>query len=114
MKAFDIEKLQSLTLSGEKMTKEIFDALFINPAPYYSHHQNNNGYYSPYSSFNSSFEQCEPTTIPYQTDQPSTNVSIKTYEIFKGAFDSAVNSGKCLNTEIPNDYSYYYQGQNYY
>ncbi|XP_017058877.1 basic helix-loop-helix neural transcription factor TAP [Drosophila ficusphila] len=30
----DLEKLQNFTLSGERITKELFDALFVNPQPY--------------------------------------------------------------------------------
>ncbi|XP_053955349.1 basic helix-loop-helix neural transcription factor TAP [Anastrepha ludens] len=32
----DLEKLQNFTLSGERITKELFDAIFINPQPYTS------------------------------------------------------------------------------
>lgn len=31
----DLEKLQNFTLSGERITKELFDALFVNPHPYH-------------------------------------------------------------------------------
>ncbi|EDV39739.1 uncharacterized protein Dana_GF10169 [Drosophila ananassae] len=30
----DLEKLQNFTLSGERITKELFDALFVNPQPF--------------------------------------------------------------------------------
>ncbi|XP_037935573.1 basic helix-loop-helix neural transcription factor TAP [Teleopsis dalmanni] len=30
----DLERLQNFTLSGERITKELFDALFVNPQPY--------------------------------------------------------------------------------
>ncbi|KAI8126209.1 Basic helix-loop-helix neural transcription factor TAP [Lucilia cuprina] len=30
----DLEKLQNFTLSGERITKELFDAIFVNPQPY--------------------------------------------------------------------------------
>uniref|UniRef100_A0A1I8PT17 BHLH domain-containing protein n=1 Tax=Stomoxys calcitrans TaxID=35570 RepID=A0A1I8PT17_STOCA len=30
----DLEKLQNFTLSGERITKELFDALFVNPQPH--------------------------------------------------------------------------------
>ncbi|XP_036336352.1 basic helix-loop-helix neural transcription factor TAP-like [Rhagoletis pomonella] len=32
----DLEKLQNFTLSGERITKELFDAIFVNPQPYTS------------------------------------------------------------------------------
>ncbi|KAG5669333.1 hypothetical protein PVAND_017221 [Polypedilum vanderplanki] len=125
LKAFDIEKLQSLTLSGEKINKEIFEALFINPSPYcyQTNLNNNNGFYStPYntslnsSGFNSSFEQCETTGFNFNNyNKNYDNVNIKNYEIFKGAFEGAVNSGKCINMDnTNNDFSHYYQGQNFY
>ncbi|KAM7357109.1 basic helix-loop-helix neural transcription factor tap [Cochliomyia hominivorax] len=31
----DLEKLQNFTLSGERITKELFDAIFVNPQPYH-------------------------------------------------------------------------------
>lgn len=123
MKAFDIEKLQSLTLSGEKMNKEIFEALFINPSPYYGSSQNTSGYFSPYNyttGFNSSYENCDSSGY-YQQSKTSIDatINVRNYEIFKGAFETAVNSGKTLTTELTtSEYPYYdnryYQGQNFY
>lgn len=65
MKAFDLEKLQSFTLSGEKINKEIFDALFINPSPYHHYHTQNgsSGYYTyNYNAFNH-----QPSSSPEST-----------------------------------------------
>ena len=118
LKTFDIEKLQSLTLSGEKVTKELFEALFINPSPYYN--QNNNGYYASYTSgFNSTnFENCDSTGFYQQSKVMDNNINVRNYELFKGAFETAVNSGRTFNTELTSDYpcydNRYYQGQNFY
>jgi hypothetical protein len=117
MKALDLEKLQSLTLSGEKITKEIFEALFINNSPYYFSNQQSAIY--PYDV---------NTPMPFEDSAVATshqhpvgeNFNMRNYEIFRGAFDAAANCGKIATTTtaIPNDYQYcenrFYQGQNYF
>ncbi|XP_070492040.1 basic helix-loop-helix neural transcription factor TAP [Chironomus tepperi] len=121
LKTFDIEKLQSLTLSGEKVTKELFEALFINPSPYCS--QDTSGYYASYNytnGFNSSnFENVNSTGFYQQSKViDNNNINVKNYELFKGAFETAVHSGRTYNTELTSDYpcydNRYYQGQNFY
>lgn len=111
-----------MTLSGEKVTKELFEALFINPSPYYN--QNNSGYYGSYnytSGFNSSnFENCDSTGLYQQSKVMDNNINVRNYELFKGAFETAVNSGRTtFNTELTTcDYpcydNRYYQAQNFY
>lgn len=111
MKSFDLEKLQSLTLSGEKITKEIFDALFINNSPYYFSSPSSGAYYSAPSTF-------EDPGIPSYQHRGEENLNMRNYEIFRGAFESAASCSKIAATEIPNDYQYsenrFYQGQNYF
>lgn len=111
MKTFDLEKLQSLTLSGEKITKEIFEALFINESPYYFSSQP--GVIYPFD-YNTPAPFEDPGIPPYQPR--SADINMRNYEIFRGAFETAANCSKALATEIPNDYceSRYYQGQSYY
>lgn len=119
LKTFDIEKLQSLTLSGEKLSKEVFEALFINPSPYYhshTHSQNSSGYCN--SEYNTHYEQSDSIVMYQHHPAKTDSINIRNYEIFKGAFDTAVNTGKSISTELPNEYPYYenrfYQGQNYF
>lgn len=133
MKSFDLEKLQSLTLSGEKITKEIFEALFINPSPYsYHHHSQTNvsGFYSSYfngfshhhhhhhqtASITSAVEttppfysSCNQQTRVEDDSDSSSNFNLRNYEIFKGAFETAVNCGKSTNAEVSigSEYPFY-------
>lgn len=75
----DLEKLQNFTLSGERITKELFQAIFVNPPQ-----QSSQGYpcypnpsvYSPpdYNGYGN----------PYTSEQR--------YEIFKNAFEVASNT----------------------
>lgn len=113
MKSFDLEKLQSLTLSGEKITKEIFEALFVHDSPYYIHNQPAGMYQYNYMTPNH-FEDPE---IP-ATYHSGENINMRNYEIFRGAFESAATCSKSAITELPNDYPYCenrpYQGQNYF
>jgi hypothetical protein len=114
MKSFDLEKLQSLTLSGEKITKEIFEALFINDSPYYFTNQSTGGYQYNYMTQNP-YED-PGVTATYQ--RSGENINMRNYEIFRGAFESAASCSKSAITELPNDYQYcenrFYQGQNYF
>lgn len=120
MKTFDLEKLQSFTLSGEKISKEIFDALFNSDTPPYHYHSQNSssGFYSyNYNAFNhqpsspdtsiveSSFYHQQATT---KLDEGS-SLNVRNYELFKGAFETAVICGKSeVNTEtIGSEYPFY-------
>lgn len=115
MKAFDLEKLQSLTLSGEKITKEIFEALFVNESPYYYSTQTNGLVPFNYTAPAAAFE--DPPMAPCQYTQ-SSSVDMKNFEIFRGAFDAAANCSRTATTEIAGDYQFYdnrfYQGQSYF
>lgn len=113
MKSFDLEKLQSLTLSGEKITKEMFDAVFINQSPYVFSNQS-----SAYPfNYNSASQFENPGIAAFHRSDDSFNT--KNYEIFRGAFETAANCSKIAQTELPiDDYQYcenrFYQGQNYF
>lgn len=112
MKTFDLEKLQSLTLSGEKITKEIFDALFLNASPYYFANPTSSTY--PFN-YNAATSFDETAISPYQ-HRSEENFNTRNYEIFSKAFETAASFNKNV-TEIP-DYqciqNRFYQGQNYF
>ncbi|XP_055321633.1 basic helix-loop-helix neural transcription factor TAP [Sitodiplosis mosellana] len=85
----DLEKLQSITLSGEPFTKELFDAMFVHPNTCQM-----NGFSS--CDFYSSMQQYH--TIQQQQQQPANytndpSFSKQNYEIFRGAFETAINQG---------------------
>lgn len=113
MKSFDLEKLQSLTLSGEKITKEIFDALFINNSPYYFSSPTSGAYPFNYSA--PSFDDPGVTVYQHRGEE---NLNMRNYEIFRDAFETAASCNKIGATEKPIDYQYcenrFYQGQNYF
>jgi hypothetical protein len=131
MKSFDLEKLQSLTLSGEKITKDIFEALFINPSPYGYHHSQTtvSGFYTSYfngftphhhhhqvsaapaetTPSSSFYSSCSQMTRVEDDSDSSGNFNLRNYEIFKGAFETAVNCGKSANAEVTigSEYPFY-------
>lgn len=85
----DLEKLQSITLSGERFTKELFEAVFVNPSPC-----SLNASFTPhdfYSSMNHYSTSLQQANMPL--DDPS--FSRENYEIFKGAFETAANEPNC-------------------
>ena len=85
---FDLEKLQSLTLSGEKINKEIFDAMFVNPSPYFQ----STGF-SSFDFYNSMQQYHNLSMEPTPAAVPDTSsFSQQNYEVFKGAFETAANS----------------------
>ncbi|XP_053676380.1 basic helix-loop-helix neural transcription factor TAP [Anopheles nili] len=95
----DLEKLQSLTLSGERINKELFDAMFINPPPP-GHHW---GMGAPFSAgdFYSSMQQYGAVSSgPSSTtgdgvfpgSTPGEQFSKQNYHLFRGAFDAAFNA----------------------
>lgn len=85
----DLEKLQSFTLSGEKITKELFDALFVNPSQYPMHHMAHlprppgftaDDFYNSMRHYNSTI-QPSPHPNAYSEDK---------YNYFKGTFEAAL------------------------
>lgn len=100
----DLEKLQSITLSGERITKELFNAIFVNS--------------TPYNPIGSGFNSCDfynnmrqyGITIPQKSSKESEYFSYQNYELFKGTFEAAVNSGYqhqniCHNSNNSNSYN---------
>uniref|UniRef100_A0A182PV75 BHLH domain-containing protein n=1 Tax=Anopheles epiroticus TaxID=199890 RepID=A0A182PV75_9DIPT len=96
----DLEKLQSLTLSGERINKELFDAMFINPPPP-GHHWGGMGANFTAGDFYSSIQQygavvgghaaAGDVTFPSPAPQPAP-FSKQNYNLFRGAFDAACNA----------------------
>lgn len=84
----DLEKLQSITLSGEPFTKELFDAMFVHPTACEM-----NGFTA--CDFYSSMQQYHTMQQQQQQQQPSNHISSsfnkQNYDIFRGAFETAVN-----------------------
>lgn len=83
----DLEKLQSITLSGEPFTKELFEAMFVHPNACQM-----NGFTA--CDFYSSMQQYH--TMQQQQHQPTNftndhSFSKQNYDIFRGAFETAVN-----------------------
>lgn len=81
----DLEKLQSITLSGERITKDLFEAMFINPGPTAPTGFGSCDFYNQYSS--STGTAALPPIIEDSTFKQN-------YELFKGAFDSAATRGQ--------------------
>lgn len=79
----DLEKLQSITLSGEPFTKELFEAMFVHPNSCQM-----NGFTA--CDFYSSMQQYHTMQQPvnYNNDH---SFSKQNYDIFRGAFETAVN-----------------------
>lgn len=85
----DLEKLQSITLSGERFTKELFEAVFVNPPPSCQL----TGSFTA-CDFYSSMQQYgviqqQQFQSPNLADDPA--FSRQNYDVFKGAFESAMN-----------------------
>lgn len=81
----DLEKLQSITLSGERITKELFEAMFINQHTAHSTY----GPCNYYNGIHPALHHSSPII-----DDP--NFSRANYEIFKGAFETAAGRGTPL------------------
>lgn len=90
----DLEKLQSLTLSGERITKELFDAIFINPSPHQPY---------PYGFCTNNYQIGASYHQPVVEDA---NFSRQNYEIFQGAFNAAARGASCSTTALAKFQSY--------
>lgn len=93
----DMEKLQNITLSGERITKELFEAVFLNSHPYPGNYGgvpfSNCDFYNSMDQYGNTLEQ------PVRTDQP--NFSQQNYQMFRNAFDSAAAGGS-MDSYQPN------------
>ncbi|KAH8307375.1 hypothetical protein KR044_010968 [Drosophila immigrans] len=114
----DLEKLQNFTLSGERITKELFDALFVNPQPfpmfaggrifhYGSHQQTPQMQYQPedYAApvqpagfdFGSSMrfyqqqQQQEQASLHAAEPAAAGHFSQEKYDLFRSNFEAAAN-----------------------
>lgn len=93
----DLEKLQSITLSGERFTKEMFEAVFVNPSS---------------CQLNSTFSTCDfyssmhqyGITMQQPNAEESSTFSRQNYELFKGTFEAALSSGVHSTTIHQNSY----------
>lgn len=108
IQTIDLEKLQSLTLSGEKITKELFRAVFVHQTPLYFppppsqqlHHQpyNDSMYSSPTSSYSGGDCGTINNGIGINSSSGScvenNNFNVKNYELFRGTFETAANGGR--------------------
>lgn len=79
----DLEKLQSITLSGEQITKELFDMMFVHPQP-------ESGAFSSGDFYNS----MQQYHLLQQQDNSSSSwtdpsFSKQNYDVFRGAFETA-------------------------
>lgn len=96
----DIEKLHNVTLSGERLTKELFEMLFINPPPPHHHAQ-----FQHYSSY---IHSAPPPGIPYPPVHPNSRTTTfpnqqapdndsgyfneQRFEVYKNAFETAAGT----------------------
>uniref|UniRef100_A0A336M970 CSON011730 protein n=1 Tax=Culicoides sonorensis TaxID=179676 RepID=A0A336M970_CULSO len=96
----DLEKLQNFTLSGERFTKELFHAIFIDPQPQYQGAYSSCNFYAqssyPQTEFNNSnFSQNYPNSSYNTPNTTGTGYfSEQKYEIFKSAFETASGGTK--------------------
>lgn len=82
----DLEKLQSVTLSGERFTKELFDAVFLNPNPYHP--------MGPEFSSGDLYSSMRQYGITMQESAtPNVNFNHQNYQLYKSTFEAALNSG---------------------
>lgn len=101
----DLEKLQSITLSGERFTKELFEAVFVNPSPC----QLNGSSAFTTCDFYSSMHQYTHIMQQQQAQQQQeysssgpvivndASFSRENYDIFRGAFEAAATGATCEN-----------------
>lgn len=80
----DLEKLQSITLSGEPFTKELFEAMFVHPTACQMNGFTACDFYSSMQQYHTMQQQ----PANYAGADPS--FSKQNYDIFRGAFESAV------------------------
>lgn len=97
----DLEKLQSLTLSGERITKELFDLMFLHQRPgdcRASVAFSNSDFYSSMQQYHL-LQQQENS----QSSWSDPSISKQNYEIFRNAFETArTQSSTGVNeTQIP-------------
>ncbi|XP_064544380.1 basic helix-loop-helix neural transcription factor TAP [Drosophila montana] len=135
----DLEKLQNFTLSGERITKELFDALFVNPQPfpmfgsgrifpYGPHHQTPPAmHYQPAqgedyqtaqppgfdlgSSMRYYQQQQQQSQQPELSPQPTASgqFSQEKYDLFRSNFEAAANGTPLSEPGLHQQSSFYTQ-----
>ncbi|CAO1381708.1 unnamed protein product [Diamesa serratosioi] len=100
---FDLEKLQSVTLSGEKITKELFDILFNDTTSYYRYQSNEvpNNCYDLIEGSGGVMDKLQ------QQQQPpmEQHFSHENYNLFRGTFNEIVGKTKPCQTMEVYDYN---------
>lgn len=84
----DLEKLQSITLSGEPFTKELFDAMFVHPTACEMNGFTACDFYSSMQQYHT-MQQQQPTQHP--PNHTSISFNKQNYDIFHAAFETAAN-----------------------
>lgn len=105
---FDLEKLQSVTLSGEKITKELFDILFNDTTSYYRYQSN--------EVPNNCYDLMEGSEGIEKMQQPlmEQHFSHENYNLFRGTFNEIVGKTKpCQTMEVYDYNTRHYQNLNY-
>lgn len=82
----DLEKLQSITLSGEPFTKELFDAMFVHPTACEMNGFTACDFYSSMQQYHTMQQQQNQST-----NHTNSTFNKQNYDIFRGAFETAVN-----------------------
>lgn len=100
----DLEKLQSITLSGEPFTKELFEAVFVNNMPCQLNGVQFNGcdMFSSMHQYGISLDQQHNQHHP--PDGP--HFSKQNYDLFKGTFDAAVSASSPPMVATQNTYPF--------
>lgn len=84
----DLEKLQSITLSGEPFTKELFEAMFVHPNACQMNGFTACDFYSSMQQYHTIQQQQQQQPANFTNDH---SFSKQNYDIFRGAFETAVN-----------------------
>lgn len=105
----DLEKLQSITLSGEPFTKELFEAMFVNPTnPCQMNGFSMCDFYSSIQSYHS-MQHHPDGSYPNR----SSSFSKQNYDIFRGAFETAMNNGEQPSHLIQGNVDFFASCDNY-
>lgn len=94
----DIEKLHNVTLSGEKLTKELFEMLFINPPPPHAQFHHYPGYLHsappgiPFPQMHINNSSTRTVPFPNQPDNDSGYFNEQRFEMYKNAFETAAGT----------------------
>lgn len=100
----DLEKLQSITLSGEPFTKELFEAVFVNNTPC----QINGVPFNGCDMFSSMHQYGISLDQQHHPHNPSdgSHFSKQNYDLFKGTFDAAVAASSPPTIATQNSYAF--------